>query len=635
MNNSKNSNDLSKLQKDQGVYNSLLPLVFITVFVILSFQYAFPTFEGVLYDLRIKLDTLKSSNNIVLITLDEESDQFLGDVYPYSYSNFGRLLKKLLPTEPLALGFLMDFEGPRTELDLKQKIKMRKTLSTFVKQTDRKVLFSSGFHRNERNVSKKKLFSNFEQSLAFMPTDDNIFTKDRVSRRLILDKSGENSFEFVMANFYRSFNKQPALSISSVLGAFYNPEYDSTMALYRFSSNPLENKSSYPLISFYQVVTGNFPKDLFHNKIILIGPNYITNSLDYIWSPFDSQIKAPKINVISNQIESLIKNKTVYLIPKNISYIIAIILAWFLSITFARINPIKGMVVTLSVLASTILLGYLLFILFGLWLYLAHILIAVLISYYILVPFRAIEEYKRRYAFQEETKILKKVESLKRNFISLMSHDIKTPVAKIVGQADILLRQNDGKNREMTRGLHNIINATKELNKFISSILDLSKVESSNMQLNKVSKDINKVVDSVIDNLKFEAGNAKVKINKNLGPLFPITIDVTLIFRVISNLVENAIKYSGEGSSIDLKTWDDDKWVYVEICDNGAGIKPEDLEHIFDKFYRVKNDANHAIKGSGLGLYLVKYFVELHDGAISVVSSLGEGTTFLIKLPNK
>ncbi len=624
----------SKQDSKKDAFASLLPLIFITLFVIVSFQYAFPTFEGVLYDLRIRLDIETPSDDIVLITLDEESDQFLGDVYPYSYSNYSRLLKNLLPTSPLALGFLVDFENPRTTLDAKQKYQVKKNLSAFTKKHNRQVVFSRGFHRNERNVSKKIMFQNFSQPFAYMPTDDNVFTKDRVSRRLVLDKGGESSFGLVMANVYRSFKGQKPLTLSSILGSYYAAESDSTLARYRYSSDPLENESSYPLISFYQVVTGNFPKDLFHNKIVLIGPNYITNSLDYIWSPFDSQLKAPKINVISNQIESLIKNKTVYLIPKNISYIIALILAWFLSVTFARINPIKGMIVTLGVLLGALVAGYLLFIVFGLWLYLAHILIAILISYYILVPFRAIEEYKRSYAFQEETRLLKSVESLKRNFISLMSHDIKTPVAKIVGQADILLRTNEGKNPELTQGLHNIIDATKELNKFISSILDLTKVESSSLNLNKVSKDINQIIESVIDNLKFEAGNANIKIVKELSPLFPITIDVTLLFRVISNLVENAIKYGGEGSQIEINTWDDDSWVFVKIKDNGAGMQESDLEHIFDKFYRIKNDANHAIKGSGLGLYLVKYFVELHDGQISVDSKLGEGTTFLIKLRN-
>jgi signal transduction histidine kinase len=105
--------------------------------------------------------------------------------------------------------------------------------------------------------------------------------------------------------------------------------------------------------------------------------------------------------------------------------------------------------------------------------------------------------------------------------------------------------------------------------------------------------------------------------------------------RVISNLIENAIKYAGKGKKILVKTWDEPEWVYVEVRDNGLGIGPEDLAHIFDKFYRVKNDSTHAIKGSGLGLYLVKYFIELHHGVITATSTLGEGTSFIIKLKNE
>ena len=104
---------------------------------------------------------------------------------------------------------------------------------------------------------------------------------------------------------------------------------------------------------------------------------------------------------------------------------------------------------------------------------------------------------------------------------------------------------------------------------------------------------------------------------------------------IFASSVENAIKYSGIGSIVHVKTWDDNKWVYIEITDNGAGIPAEELQNIFEKFYRIKNDANHAIKGTGLGLYLVKYFVELHGGNISVVSILGKETKFLVKLVNQ
>ena len=83
-----------------------------------------------------------------------------------------------------------------------------------------------------------------------------------------------------------------------------------------------------------------------------------------------------------------------------------------------------------------------------------------------------------------------------------------------------------------------------------------------------------------------------------------------------------------------MKTCDDADWVYIEVADNGVGITEEDLTHVFDKFYRVKNDASHSIKGTGLGLYLVKYFVELHGGSIGVRSTPGKGTIFQIKLKN-
>ena len=180
-----------------------------------------------------------------------------------------------------------------------------------------------------------------------------------------------------------------------------------------------------------------------------------------------------------------------------------------------------------------------------------------------------------------------------------------------------------------------IIDSTKELNKFISSILDLTKIESSNFGLNKTSKDVSGLIENVVRDLTFSAGQKNVKIKKELAPLYPIQIDTTLITRVISNLVENAIKYSGNGSIVEIKTWDDEKWVYIQITDNGAGVPPEELSNIFEKFYRIKNDANHAIKGTGLGLYLVKYFVELHGGTIEVTSTVGVETKFLVKLVNQ
>ena len=237
--------------------------------------------------------------------------------------------------------------------------------------------------------------------------------------------------------------------------------------------------------------------------------------------------------------------------------------------------------------------------------------------------------------FKKRTKLLKKIENLKQNFISLMSHDLKTPVAKIAGLADNMLTQRQFVAIEGEKNLQAIVDSTKELNKFITSILDLTKIESRNLTLNMVNKDINNTIESVINNLQFEASNKFITVEKELGPLYPIQFDPDLMNRVLSNLIENAIKYSGEDSRVWIRTWDDDKWVYVEIEDDGVGIPAGDIESIFEKFYRVKNDASHLIKGTGLGLYLVKYFIELHGGQISVSSELGQGTKFQIKLKNE
>jgi signal transduction histidine kinase len=407
------------------------------------------------------------------------------------------------------------------------------------------------------------------------------------------------------------------------------------LAMYRYYTNPVEAKTKIKKIPLHRVAVGNFPANFFKDKIVLLGPSYISNTSDYILTPFNKEeYRSPKLNVHAQIIQALIQNKTVYPIERNVSYILSILIAIVLSVTISRLKPTKGLLITAGVMIGIFVVSYFMFVAFGYWLYLTHLVLTVFVVYYIWVPFRAIGEYQRRFAIQEETKLLKKVENLKQNFISLMSHDLKTPVAKIAGIADVAVQQYRME-AQVKESFLMIIDSTKELNKFITSILDLTKIESRNINLNMISKDINPIIEQIVTGLKYEAINKKVKISADLSPLYPIEFDVDLMKRVISNIIENGIKYAGENTSIVVKTWDDEKWVTIEIKDDGVGIPTEDIDHIFDKFYRVKNDASHSIKGSGLGLYLVKYFVELHGGQISASSELGQGTTFTIRLLNR
>jgi hypothetical protein len=614
-------------------FSKYYPLFFTVIFVFILFQYSFSTLEAIFYDLRIRFDLgIGHTNEVVLITMDEESDEFLGESYPYTYTSHYKLFEKLAKDQPLIVDYLVNLQEPETEAEMISLEAFRNQVKDY-KSKGGELRFGTEMDAWGEQLPPKDL-QEFGYSLALVNVDNAAFAKDDIVRRAILNISGENSLHLWTANRYRKKMGEEELAAKSIWGSYYVREADATFALFRYSSSPVESKSKIQKVPFHRVRVGNFPKGFFANKIVLIGPSYLSNASDYLLTPFNKEeYKSPKLVVHAQIIQALVKDKTIEQLPKIYSYALSVIIAIFLSITISRLNPTNGLMTTVIVMIGIMILSWALFCLMGLWIYVTHMILTVFVVYYIWVPFRAIGEYQRRFAIQEETKLIKRVENLKQNFISLMSHDLKTPVAKISGLADILLRQAKG-NIAQEKNLHSIIDSTRELNNFITSILDLTKIESSNLNLNMVSKDINQIVESVIDGLKYEAASKNVKVERDLAPLYPIQFDLNLMKRVLSNLIENAIKYSGEGSRVDVKSWDDAKWVYIEIGDNGIGIPEQDLAHIFDKFYRVKNDQSHSIKGTGLGLYLVKYFVELHGGTISAISTMGQGTKFQVKLKN-
>lgn len=620
-----------KLKLDLSEY---YPLFFTLIFVTILFQYPLSSLESIFYDLRVRLDFgIKATPEIVIVTMDEESDDYLGDTYPYTYATHSRFLEKLLSSKPKIINFLTRMPEVMPD-DQPYFDGFKKNLKRF-SDAGGKVNFGTEVDEAIGEVLPPDKLREFNYALAQLNIDNNIFAKDDVVRRAIFNVSGVESLHLLTANQYRTMSGKASINVPDVLGAYYNDEADANFVLFRYASSPIYSDFKYKTIPYHRVLVGNFSPEIFKDKIVLIGPNYISQRDNFYLTPFNQEeYKAPKLIIHATIIDAFIQNKTIKMIPRVVSNVLAFMLGIILSILISKLKPKDGLIITILMLASILIISYLLFVLLGFWLYTAHLVVTVFVVYYIWIPFRAIGEYQRRFAIQEEAKILKKVEKLKQNFLSLMSHDLKTPVAKIAGVADNLYHQNSG-SPEIQEKSQLIIDSTKELNKFISSILDLTKIESSNFGLNKVSKDVNSLVETVVRDLAFSAGQKGVQIKKDLAPLYPIQIDSTLITRVISNLVENAIKYSGTGSIVHVKTWDDDKWVYIEITDNGTGIPGEELQNIFEKFYRIKNDANHSIKGTGLGLYLVKYFVELHGGTISVESILNKETKFLVKLVNQ
>ncbi len=611
----------------QGFYR----FFFTALFIFILIQFPFHNFESIFYDLWVKL-TPKSKPLIEysLVGLDESNDQILGEYYPYSYATHLKFIKRVIDDEPFAIVYLVNFEEPSNDDD----IPFFKEFSEFIEQYKNRgglFRFGTGLDLWGEQVPPD-LLKRLEYSPALVHVDGETFSKDGVHRKGLLNISGEDSFHLWLANKVREKNGLEEIKANDIWGSFYSPDADAVFANYRHKLKILGEDKSVETLPFYKILGGNFPPNHFKNKVVIIGPSYLSNSDDFVITSLDKDKKVPKILVHTSLTDAISKNKTINEIPEFVSYIISLLLALLLGVVIANFNPARGLMISIIILIGILLISYFLFSFLGIWLKIAHLLLSVFIVVYVWFPLKAMTEYQTRFAIEEESKILKKVENLKQNFISLMSHDLKTPVAKIQGIADILnLKLTDEEPKKLVA---DITASTKELNSFISSILDLTKIESSNLQLNLSSVDINKIIENAVKGLEFERASKEIEINKNLSPLYPIKVDEKLIHRVIANIVENAIKYTPEKSSIDIISEDDEEWVYISIRDNGPGIPAEDLEHIFDKFYRVKNDDSHKIKGSGLGLYLVKYFIELHEGSIFVESEVGEGTTFNIKLKN-
>ncbi len=620
------------MSEKKGEINSFYPLFFTAAFILLLIQYPFSSFESILYDLWIKLHVTDSPNKqYVVITQDENNDQILGEYYPYTYATHTKFLEKITKDSPYIITYLVNFEEPTQEDDERYYEKFIETIESYVKEGGIFRLGTSIDFWGEQVPPER--MKKFGYSPALINVDGEVFAKDSVHRKAILDISGEDSLHLWLSNKIRARSGLEENKSKFVWGAYYNNDADATFVNYSHLVDLGRANEEFIQIPFYRVLNGAIPPDFFKDKIVFIGPQYSSNSDDFVLTPYSKEKKTSKLMLHASMVHSLSQGKTLFPISGVFTDILALFLAIGLSFVISKVQPTRGLLVTIALIGSVVVIAYVSFVFLGAWLKIAHVLLSVFIVYYIWIPYRAIVEYQTRYAIEEESEMLKKVENLKQNFISLMSHDLKTPVAKIAGMADNLKMKMQSESDATI--IDNIIKSTQELNQFITSILDLTKVESQNLNLNLSSKDVNKIIEAVVDKLTYEMETKNIELELELEPLYPIQLDQNLIHRVISNLVENAIKYSGKGSKISVRTTDDEDWVTIEISDNGAGIKPEDLTHIFEKFYRVKNDSTHKIKGSGLGLYLVKYFIELHKGTISVQSELGKGTTFTIKLINK
>lgn len=229
-------------------------------------------------------------------------------------------------------------------------------------------------------------------------------------------------------------------------------------------------------------------------------------------------------------------------------------------------------------------------------------------------------------AVQDITDI-KKLENMRSQFVANVSHELKTPLTSIKGFAETLKYVDDNETRE--RFLDIINQEAERLSRLINDILVLSNIEN-NVDKNQEEFNCSKVVTNALDVLKPVAEKKNISINLLRNYDAWLYGDKDKFFQLVLNLVENSIKYSENDKKVEIDTFVEKGYYIFKIKDNGIGIPKEDIPRIFERFYRV--DKARKSGGTGLGLAIVKHIVKTFDGNIDVESTLGKGTTFIVKL---
>lgn len=223
---------------------------------------------------------------------------------------------------------------------------------------------------------------------------------------------------------------------------------------------------------------------------------------------------------------------------------------------------------------------------------------------------------------------------LKADFVSNVSHELRTPLALISMFAETLELErvkNDDKKKEY----YSIISQeANRLGRIVNSILNFAKMEAGKRKFTFEPTNINEVVDNIYQTYSYHLQNKGFKFEKELSDNLPeVVIDSEAISEAVINLIDNAVKYSDDKKEVVLKTGRINNAIYIAVSDKGIGIAPNEQKKIFEKFYRVSSGLIHNVKGTGIGLSLVKQIVEAHKGKIELKSNPGEGSTFIIIIP--
>jgi two-component system phosphate regulon sensor histidine kinase PhoR len=383
---------------------------------------------------------------------------------------------------------------------------------------------------------------------------------------------------------------------------------------------------SYKSVAAQEIFSRNVPSQFFKDKIVLIGRESSSHS-DFE-TPFG---RMSRLEIQANALDTFITHREIHILPRyvtlilsTLSVVLSVVIIFYFPLTLAWL--ILLLFSLLLIVVTLFLLTY-----FKYWTGIANPIFCIFGTHLVVLGLKLSRQEEEQWRFQQEANYLKEMDQFKNNFISLFSHDLKTPISKIKAVTDRLRGENI-LTPQVLEGLYVIDQTNGELARSISDILKVTKMESMSIEAAHEVVDLNRLVEEAVRRLKFLGDQKQLTIILDLEPLFSIEGDPNLLQEIITNLLENAIKYSPPAKKIVVRTREEPEKIRVSVLDEGEGIPAEEIPRVTGKFYRGKSFAE-STKGSGLGLYLSKYFVELHRGKLELSSELGKGTNVSFWLP--
>lgn len=229
---------------------------------------------------------------------------------------------------------------------------------------------------------------------------------------------------------------------------------------------------------------------------------------------------------------------------------------------------------------------------------------------------------------------LRKLENTRREFVANVSHELRTPLASIKGYVETLLENNALGHEDTQEFLRIIMKHSQRLDNLIKDILELSKLDSHDLKIELTNLDIRPCIENIFSQYKEHCAEKNQTLSLDITHHIPmIETNEYLLRQLLTNLLDNAIKYSPKDGRIDLKVAPINKSIQFEISDTGIGIPQEHIPRIFERFYRVDPARSREMGGTGLGLAIVKHIVHLHHGSIKVESAVNAGSKFIITIP--